>query len=116
MKFLANENIPLESVKILRRNGIDIISIQELNPGITDIEVINISNSENRIIITFDKDYGDLIYQKKIIFKIGIIFLRFIPKSHEELAEFLIEIINLKIEFQNKFSVIDREKIRQRYL
>jgi hypothetical protein len=43
MKFLANENYPFPSIKILRANGYDIKSIAEENFGITDAEVIEIA-------------------------------------------------------------------------
>ena len=40
MIFLANENIPLNSIKVLRENGFEVKSIGELHPGISDKEVI----------------------------------------------------------------------------
>ena len=117
MKYLANENFPIDSVVILRNNGIDINSIYETNRGITDIAVMEFAKSENRIIITFDKDYGELIYQRKIPFKEGVIFLRFIPSNSEEPAYFFMDILNnMDINFSGKFTVIDKEKIRQRNL
>jgi predicted nuclease of predicted toxin-antitoxin system len=117
MKFIANENIPIESIQLLQSSKIDIISIQEIKPGISDLDVIDIARNEDRIIITFDKDYGELIYQRKISFKIGIIFLRFIPKNSLETGKILIEILNnSNLDYKNKFTVIDREKIRQRNL
>jgi predicted nuclease of predicted toxin-antitoxin system len=54
MKFLADENFPAASVKVLRLAGLDIVLIGEDNPSVTDKEIIGIANKENRIIITFD--------------------------------------------------------------
>ncbi|ADT84889.1 DUF5615 family PIN-like protein [Thermococcus barophilus] len=53
MKFLADENIPLKVVKKLREEGFDIISITELNPGISDEKVAEISQNEDRVLVTF---------------------------------------------------------------
>lgn len=58
MKLLANENIPLDSVRSLRSAGHDVVSISERSPGISDEDVIRIARAENRIIVTFDRDYG----------------------------------------------------------
>jgi hypothetical protein len=43
LKFLANENVPISSVKALRIGGFDIKSIGMDNPSISDEEVMNIA-------------------------------------------------------------------------
>jgi predicted nuclease of predicted toxin-antitoxin system len=53
MQFLANENFPLLSIKILRGAGHDIISVLEDTPGAKDIEVLSRAQRETRIILTF---------------------------------------------------------------
>jgi len=65
MRFLANENFPFPSIRILRDNGHDVKSIGEEMFGITDIEVLDVAKNENRIILTLDKDYGELIFLHK---------------------------------------------------
>ena len=56
MRFLANENFPLPSVRLLREAGHDVVSISEETPGITDSQVLSRAVSEQRIILTFDRD------------------------------------------------------------
>ncbi len=63
MKLLANENFPKASVLLLRSLGYDITSIGEDNPSISDQSVMEIATAEERIILTFDRDYGELIMQ-----------------------------------------------------
>lgn len=58
MKFLANENSPLASVRALRNIGLDVVSVEEESPGISDEEVLRRARDENRIIVTFDRDYA----------------------------------------------------------
>jgi len=48
MKFLANENFPLESIRILRQSGLDIVSVGQEYPSISDEEVIGMAISEAR--------------------------------------------------------------------
>lgn len=75
MKFLANENFPIASFKILNNIGWDIEQIGNTNNGITDNEVMAIAMNESRIIITFDSDYGELVF--KYGYKPpGVIYLR----------------------------------------
>lgn len=61
--FLANENFPQPSINYLRNNHIDILSIQESFPGISDLEVLSLAKNLNRTIVTFDSDYGELIFK-----------------------------------------------------
>ena len=117
MMFLANENIPLKSIKILRENGYDVKSIVEESPGISDEEVLRIAKSENRIILTFDRDYGKLIFEKKNLAPAGIVYFRFTPKYPEECAEVLLKILqNQNIHLRGMFTVVERTKVRQKKL
>ena len=61
--FLANENFPKPSIKLLRDSGLVITSIQEKCPGISDAEVLEMAVESDLIILTFDRDYGELIFR-----------------------------------------------------
>jgi predicted nuclease of predicted toxin-antitoxin system len=61
--YLANENFPRPSILLLRNNGLIIESIQESSLGISDDEVMITAVKKNLIILTFDSDYGELIYK-----------------------------------------------------
>jgi len=115
MKLLANENFPLESVYFLKSKNIDIISIQENFAGMTDIEVLKKTQKEGRIILTFDKDYGELIYKSKVKFTAGIVFFRLIPKSALSSGKLIYRIIK-KIRLEKRFTIISSKQIRQRIL
>ncbi len=79
MQLLANENFPLVSVQLLRQAGYEIASITEDSPGIEDPEVLARAVDEQRIILTFDRDYGELIYRFRLPPPKGVIYLRFRP-------------------------------------
>jgi predicted nuclease of predicted toxin-antitoxin system len=75
MKLLANENFPLLSVKILENSGFDIKSIGQDYSGIFDSEVMEIAIKERRTILTFEHDYGELIFKKGYRPLNGVIYL-----------------------------------------
>jgi predicted nuclease of predicted toxin-antitoxin system len=54
MKFVANENFPGPSIQFLLNNNIEIKSIAQLSPGITDEQVMNLAIQEGLIILTHD--------------------------------------------------------------
>jgi len=115
MKFLANENIPFTVVKELRKLGYDIIRIDEIKKGMKDEEVIEVSLKEGRIIITFNKDFGELIIKKKRKVK-GIIFLRIAPESIDFIKEKVIAVIEKFTEIEGKFLIVQKDKVRERLL
>jgi len=74
--LLADENFPLASYKYLRSKGYNIIHITDAGlSSMKDEEVILFSISEKRLIITFDSDFGELIFKLGYSPK-GVIFFR----------------------------------------
>lgn len=115
MKILANENFPKASVIYLRKAGYDVLSISELHGGIRDEEVIELAIKEERIIVTFDRDYGELVFKKGFKPSKGIVYLRldnFFPEDPGALIHSLFE--SDKFNFFNALTVVDKNFIRQR--
>jgi predicted nuclease of predicted toxin-antitoxin system len=83
-KLLANENFPYKSIYYLREKGFDILSIGMDNPSILDNEIMMIAINEERTILTFDRDYGELIFRFNYKPKMGVIYLRLDEYSPEE--------------------------------
>jgi len=113
MKFLANENFPNPSVQILRNSGLDVISVSESRPSISDEEVIKWASSESRIILTFDKDYGEIVFRYRI--PCSVIFFREKGNAPTDSANTLLEILK-EITVEGHFTVVDKAGIRQRAL
>ena len=63
MKFLADENIALAVVSFLRKQGHDVASITEISPGSSDASVLLKAEEEQRILVTSDTDFGELVYR-----------------------------------------------------
>jgi predicted nuclease of predicted toxin-antitoxin system len=117
MLFLANENFPLKSVRLLRQDGHDVIAIIEDMPGAKDLAVLDRAHEENRILLTFDRDYGDLIFRRKLPAPQGVIYLRFVPSSPEEPAEWMRRLLSLPgSDLIGRFTVLERRRVRQRML
>ncbi len=115
LRFLANENFPLSSVKALRALGWDILSISECSPGISDLQVIQLACEQARIIITFDADYGELIFHRNVAAPPAIIYLRFTPLSGEEGGKIIAELISqFGQAIVGYFCTVDRTMVRRR--
>ncbi|MCK4422412.1 DUF5615 family PIN-like protein [candidate division WOR-3 bacterium] len=117
MQFLANENFPLGSVTRLRKAGYNITAITEDSPGVKDREVLKRATIEDRIVLTFDRDYGELIYRRGLSIPAGVVYFRFTPTSPDEPAEYLFKLQRIKgFEFRGMFTVVEAERVRQRPL
>jgi predicted nuclease of predicted toxin-antitoxin system len=117
MRFLANENFPLASINCLRAEGHDVRSVSEDSPGARDSDVLARSQSEGRIILTFDRDYGDLVYGLGLPSPSGVVFFRFDPLSPIEPGEHLLQLLAVGvISLENRFTVVERGRVRQRPL
>lgn len=112
MKYLANENIPLGTIESPRIEGVDILSIKSFSPGAMDEEVIKISINEDRILVTFDKDFGELAFRRGIFNPKGIILLRIEPKSEAQITGELRGLLNEKIDFKGHFTIVAKGRIR----
>ena len=114
--FLANENFPRPGITLLRNNKFKIKSIQEEFPGISDEEVIDIATKENLIILTFDSDYGELIFKHAKENPPSVIYFRDKGNSPEFAGKFLIDLLsNPDINIVNAFTVVEEKNIRQRF-
>jgi predicted nuclease of predicted toxin-antitoxin system len=117
MRFLADENVPLPSIRLLREVGLDIEADGEFAPGAPDVQVLSHAASSGRILITFDRDFGELIYSRNAPVPRGVIYVRVLPASPEEPAQLLQDLLALPdIQLLDRFTVLERERVRQRPL
>jgi len=114
MRFLANENFPLPSIVLLRNDGHFVKSVNEEFPGISDREVVRVAREDSLIILTFDKDYGEIIFRYGELMPPAVVFLRY--RGGHPLASGIIlrELIKEGMIFENSFSVVDEQNVRQR--
>jgi len=114
MKYLADESLEYPIITFLRENKIDVLAVREFMRGATDTEIIEYAFKNELLIITSDKDFGELSFRLKRK-SCGIILMRLPDAGNKEKAELLLAAINkLTNEVKNKFIVIDKFKIRIR--
>ena len=116
MKFLANENFPLDAVDILRGAGHDVTWIRTHSPGAKDPVVLRHAISEQRVLLTFDKDFGELAFHAKLPASCGIVLFRIKARSSISLANAVLKAISSRVDWAGKFSVVQPTRIRVRPL
>lgn len=115
MKFLADENVDQQIVASLRSTGHEVVYIAELDPGITDEQVLELANSQGRLLITEDKDFGDLVFRMRRQSH-GIILIRLAGKTSTEKTEILEWLVTSHAtEIENAFTVVTGSGVRIRH-
>ena len=75
MKFLADVNVERKIIETITQHQYDVKWIPEYDASITDEDLLDLANQEQRILITNDKDFGELVFRQQSVTS-GIILLR----------------------------------------
>ena len=114
LKFIADVNVEKGIIDYLLECGYDVKWIPDYNCGITDDELLKIANEEKRILLTNDKDFGELIFlQKK--HSLGIILFR-IKEQQTQIKLDLISRLLEKYEDKILYHFIVITKIKFRFI
>jgi predicted nuclease of predicted toxin-antitoxin system len=112
MRFPADEGVDRQIVEKLRTEGHDVLYIAEIDAGISDDKVLELSNEEERILMTRDKDFGELAYRDRKVHA-GIILNRLYELTSEKKAELVSKVIQeFGEQLVGTFTVIQPGRIR----
>jgi predicted nuclease of predicted toxin-antitoxin system len=112
MRLLANENFPGDAVTALRQRGHDVTWVRTDSPGISDVDVLERAQRENRIVITFDKDFGELAFRLKLPALSGIILFRISMPSSAYVAQAAVAALESRTDWAGHFAVVEEHRIR----
>lgn len=112
--ILADESLDLVIIEAIQKKGIEVYSIFDLNRGISDEEVIQISRNPPRIILTEDKDFGEWVFAHQVK-DISVILLRYNYADVHRIASLVVKLIEEKgRDLFGKFITITLNKVRIR--
>lgn len=112
MNLVADESVDFGIINNLRKQGIIVLSICEDFSGIKDTEVLNIALDRQCLLITEDKDFGELTYRLKLR-HFGILLLRLSDVPRKERIQLASEIIEQYFDkMKGNFSVLTKKGLR----
>ena len=111
-KLLANENVGADVVTGLRDDGHDVTCIAEVGPGSTDEVVLALALAESRVLLTFDKDFGELAFRHGQAATPGVILLRPRLRSPDYLARFARAVLVQGHVWEGHFAVAEEGRLR----
>ncbi|HVT60535.1 MAG TPA: DUF5615 family PIN-like protein [Thermoanaerobaculia bacterium] len=114
MRFLADESCDFAVVRALRAAGHDVVAVAEVARKIEDAEVIDRAVRESRVLLTEDKDFGQLVYAGARESS-GVILIRFPPSARPALPSLVLETIGQHGEqLAGSFVVVKPRRVRIR--
>lgn len=116
MQFIANENVARTIIEELRTRGHDVRSVKESMRGQSDEEILACALNENRIVLTHDKDFGELAVRIQLPQSCGVILLRTSGVTPQRDNERILEALESRADWVGHFSVISDTRIRMRPL
>lgn len=111
-RFYANENIPALLVQAMRMAGLDTRWATEDAPSEADEIVLAKAMRENRVLLTFDLDFGQLAFQARLPATCGVILLRLPQESPSRVADFVLAVLQSRTDWSGHFSVIEPGNVR----
>lgn len=114
MKILADESVDRPIVERLRQNGYQVWYVAEMEPGIADDIVLDLANREGTILLTADKDFGELVFRQGRVTR-GVILIRLAGISPIYKAEIVVSVLTTHSdEMKQAFTVVTAGAVRIR--
>lgn len=115
MNLLADESVERHIVERLRQDGHDVLYIAEMEPGIGDDLVLERANAKSALLLTADKDFGELVFHQNLLSTDGVVLIRLAGLSAAQKAIVVSTVfLNRAAELPNAFTVISPGIVRIR--
>lgn len=115
MKFLIDVGVGKSVEQTLRMKGYDVKSILDADPEMSDLSILQLASSENRIVITMDKDFGELVFNSGYYHQ-GVLLLRLEDMNGQKKSEIVNHIIEkFADKIQHNFCVFKKGRFRIRH-
>jgi len=112
MHFLADESCDMAVVRALQGVGHDIARVADRIPGAKDIEVAEIARKEKRILLTEDKDFGQLVHAMSGM-GVGVVLFRFPHHARSDIGNAAVSAVGaLKERLHASFVVVEPGRFR----
>lgn len=112
MRFIADENIPGVLVDARQADGHDVFWVRMEKPGSSDEHILQWAQKEHRILLTFDKDFGELAFRYGLPASSGIILFRIRAPVAMGDATQVARVLSARHDWAGHFSVIEPRRVR----
>ena len=113
MRFLADENLPKPIVESLRSSGHDVVWARTDCTGWTDVAILELAETEARIVVTLDKDFWQIAVQRRSpLEQSGVVLFRVHPATPETLLPLVGAFAAADIAWAGQISIVTIDGIQ----
>lgn len=116
MRWIVDENVAGMLIRSLRERGHDVLSVRESLPGAADSDILARARTDGRVVVTHDKDFGELAFRFGLPATSGIVLLRLSGSNPETDNRRVMEVLESRTDWNNQFAVVTDDRIRIRLL
>ncbi len=116
MRFLANENIPPTAIRRLRELGHDVLSVKESMTGSADATILARAIADQRVLVNFDKDFGELALRSRLPATCGVVLFRFTQRGRDHDIAKVVNALHARDDWQGAFWTVTDRRLRRRPL
>lgn len=117
MRFLADEHVPGSTIRALRAAGHDVWAAAAEAPGSADSALLARAVNDERVVLTFDRDFGALLFHAGATAPPGIVYFRLAIVAPAFLERVVLALVaGAGQGISGQFTVVEEERIRQRPL
>jgi len=112
VRFLADESCDFSVVRALRAAGHDVLAVAEVLSGSDDAVVMDLAFREYRVLLTEDKDFGQLVYAYSQQSS-GVILIRYPASARKGLPEAVVTLVSrIAADLVGSFVVMSPGRVR----
>jgi predicted nuclease of predicted toxin-antitoxin system len=116
MRLLLDENMPGTVIADLRNRGHDVLSVKESMRGMDDPDILAQAQAESRVVVTQDKDFGELAFRIGLPATCGVILLRLAGDDPDMDNRRMVAVVESRTDWSGAFAVATEKRVRVRPL
>ncbi|MCH7685159.1 MAG: DUF5615 family PIN-like protein [Planctomycetes bacterium] len=116
MRMIVNENVTRTVIDELRKRGHDVLSVKESMRGEGDNVILARAEAEQRLVVTHDKDFGELAFRFRLPAMCGIVLFRLSGSEPDADNQRILDVLESRTDWASHFSVVTDDRVRMRPL
>jgi predicted nuclease of predicted toxin-antitoxin system len=116
MRWIVNENVSGTVIRALGERGHDVLSVKESLRGSADAEILARAQADQRVLVTHDKDFGELAFRFGLPAACGIILFRLSGADPASDNRRVLEVLQSSVDWTGHFAAATEDRVRIRPL
>lgn len=114
MRVLCDENVPGVLVASMRARGHDVAWVAEDAVGAADEAILRRAGRERRLLVTFDKDFGRLLFARGEVAPFGLLLIRLRDRAPALLTDPVLAALDEVPDWKDRVAVLEQDGMRIR--